>query len=192
MALALTDIFRSRPNHLVSITDIFSCSFECEMNYLQMHVPCAGAGRPWISFVGWPIFVHCSLTLQTGFWIISLVAGIWVSVRLLDGDLKQVRESYPHLIVGNTIVARKMGFPEVIMPCEYNPLYPALRDDTYSLYWSHLMLCHASIFLLLCHNLSSERSLCEIIEFLHIQTSFMYSWEATLCNMFIYRLHLCC
>ena len=85
-----------------------------------------------------------------------------------------------------------MGFPEVIMPCEYNPLYPALRDDAYSLHWSHLMLCPASIFLILCHNLSSERSLCEIIEFLHIQTSFMYSWEATECNTFIYRLHLCC
>lgn len=39
-----------------------------------------------------------------------------MSVRLLDGDLKQVKEEYPHLIVGHTAVARKMGFPEVIMP----------------------------------------------------------------------------
>lgn len=51
---------------------------------------------------------------------VCISAGIWVSVRLLDGDLKQVKEAYPHLIVGNTIVARKMGFPEVIMPCEYH------------------------------------------------------------------------
>ena len=47
------------------------------------------------------------------------ILGIWVSVRLLDGDIKQVKEAYPHLIVGPTIVARKMGFPEVIMPCKY-------------------------------------------------------------------------
>ncbi|XP_067937845.1 dedicator of cytokinesis protein 1-like [Watersipora subatra] len=50
--------------------------------------------------------------------------GIWVSVRLLDGDIKQVREAYPHLIVGPTIVARKMGFPEVIMPSD-------VRNDFY-------------------------------------------------------------
>ena len=50
--------------------------------------------------------------------LIAHIAGIWVSVRLLDGDIKQVKEAYPHLIVGPTIVARKMGFPEVIMPCE--------------------------------------------------------------------------
>lgn len=41
-----------------------------------------------------------------------------MSVKLLEGTVKQVKEDYPHLVVGNTVVARKMGFPEVIMPCK--------------------------------------------------------------------------
>ena len=41
-----------------------------------------------------------------------------MSVKLLEGNVKQVKEDYPHLVVGNTIVARKMGFPELIIPCK--------------------------------------------------------------------------
>lgn len=49
---------------------------------------------------------------------VTMLSGVWVSVKLLEGNAKQVKEDYPHLVVGNTIVARKMGFPEVIMPCK--------------------------------------------------------------------------
>ncbi|KAF6017550.1 mbc [Bugula neritina] len=59
--------------------------------------------------------------------------GIWVSVRLLDGDLKQVKEEYPHLIVGHTAVARKMGFPEVIMPADVrNDFYVTINSGDFS------------------------------------------------------------
>lgn len=41
--------------------------------------------------------------------------GLWVSLKILHGDMKQVRENYPHLVLPGTAMARKMGFPDVIM-----------------------------------------------------------------------------
>lgn len=50
-----------------------------------------------------------------------------VSVELLHGDAKQVRDEYPHLVHGNVPFARKMGFPEVIFPGDVrNDLYLTL------------------------------------------------------------------
>ncbi|KAJ8938705.1 hypothetical protein NQ318_007993 [Aromia moschata] len=52
---------------------------------------------------------------------------LFVSLKLLRGDLKQVREENPHLVLGNVSVARKMGFPEVILPGDVrNDLYLTL------------------------------------------------------------------
>ncbi|CAH1257698.1 DOCK1 [Branchiostoma lanceolatum] len=45
-------------------------------------------------------------------------------MKMLDGDIKQVRKEYPHLVDSRTAVARKMGFPEVIMPGD-------VRNDMY-------------------------------------------------------------
>lgn len=42
--------------------------------------------------------------------------GLWVCLKLLHGDLKQVREENPHLITPSTAIARKMGFPDIILP----------------------------------------------------------------------------
>ncbi|POI28264.1 hypothetical protein CIB84_007986 [Bambusicola thoracicus] len=42
--------------------------------------------------------------------------GFWVSLKMLWGDLNQVRKDHPHLVDRSTVVARKLGFPEVIMP----------------------------------------------------------------------------
>uniref|UniRef100_UPI00398F6CFE dedicator of cytokinesis protein 2-like isoform X2 n=1 Tax=Pristiophorus japonicus TaxID=55135 RepID=UPI00398F6CFE len=50
--------------------------------------------------------------------------GLWVSMKLLSGDLKQIRKDHPHLVDRNTVVARKMGFPEIIMPGD-------IRNDIY-------------------------------------------------------------
>lgn len=50
-----------------------------------------------------------------------------VSVELLHGDAKQVRDEYPHLVHSNVPLARKMGFPEVIFPGDVrNDLYLTL------------------------------------------------------------------
>ncbi|XP_063389536.1 dedicator of cytokinesis protein 1 [Cydia fagiglandana] len=59
--------------------------------------------------------------------------GLWVSIQLVDGDLKQVREENPHILVSNTAIARKMGFPEVIRPGDTrNDLYVTLCSGSFS------------------------------------------------------------
>ncbi|CAH2001464.1 unnamed protein product [Acanthoscelides obtectus] len=58
---------------------------------------------------------------------------LFVSMKLLRGDLKQVREENPHLVLGNVSIARKMGFPEVILPGDVrNDLYLTLVNGEFS------------------------------------------------------------
>ncbi|XP_075881740.1 dedicator of cytokinesis protein 5 [Nelusetta ayraudi] len=42
--------------------------------------------------------------------------GLFVTLKLLPGDLAQVRKDYPHFVDRSTAVVRKMGFPEIILP----------------------------------------------------------------------------
>ena len=59
--------------------------------------------------------------------------GLFVSLRLLHGDQKQIREEYAHLVSPFTSVARKMGFPEVILPGDIrNDLYLTLTSGEFS------------------------------------------------------------
>lgn len=39
-------------------------------------------------------------------------------MKMLVGDIIQIRKDYPHLVDRTTVVARKLGFPEIIMPGE--------------------------------------------------------------------------
>ncbi|XP_041065721.1 dedicator of cytokinesis protein 5 isoform X3 [Carcharodon carcharias] len=50
--------------------------------------------------------------------------GLWVSMKLLPGDMKQVHKDFPHLVDRSTAVARKMGFPEIVLPGD-------IRNDIY-------------------------------------------------------------
>ncbi|XP_043920391.1 dedicator of cytokinesis protein 2-like [Protopterus annectens] len=50
--------------------------------------------------------------------------GLWVSMKMLCGDLNQIRKDHPHLVDRSTVVARKLGFPEIIMPGD-------MRNDIY-------------------------------------------------------------
>ena len=59
---------------------------------------------------------NCIQTLLGGKEVNHKGQGLWVCLKRLDGDLKQVREDYPHMLPSSTATARKMGFPEVIMP----------------------------------------------------------------------------
>lgn len=60
-------------------------------------------------------------------------SNIWISVELLHGDLKQLKEEYPHLILSNMAHARKLGFPEVIFPGDVrNDLYVTLLNGEFS------------------------------------------------------------
>ncbi|KAM7021291.1 dedicator of cytokinesis protein 2-like [Passerculus sandwichensis] len=52
--------------------------------------------------------------------------GLWVSLKVLWGDLSQVRKDHPHLVDRSTAVARKLGYPEVIMPGKRD-----VRNDIY-------------------------------------------------------------
>uniref|UniRef100_A0A8I3WCB1 Dedicator of cytokinesis 5 n=1 Tax=Callithrix jacchus TaxID=9483 RepID=A0A8I3WCB1_CALJA len=52
------------------------------------------------------------------------VAGLWVSLKLLPGDLRQVQKNFSHLVDRSTAIARKMGFPEIILPGD-------VRNDIY-------------------------------------------------------------
>ncbi|NXT41679.1 DOCK2 protein, partial [Pelecanoides urinatrix] len=53
--------------------------------------------------------------------------GFWVSLKMLWGDLSQARKDYPHLVDRSTVVARKLGYPEVIMPGKQGDI----RNDIY-------------------------------------------------------------
>nr|XP_039317048.1 LOW QUALITY PROTEIN: dedicator of cytokinesis protein 5 [Saimiri boliviensis boliviensis] len=50
--------------------------------------------------------------------------GLWVSLKLLPGDLRQVQKNFSHLVDRSTAIARKMGFPEIILPGD-------VRNDIY-------------------------------------------------------------
>lgn len=39
-----------------------------------------------------------------------------MTMKMLVGDISQIRKDYPHLVDRTTVVARKLGFPEIIMP----------------------------------------------------------------------------
>ncbi|KAL1137917.1 hypothetical protein AAG570_009612 [Ranatra chinensis] len=59
--------------------------------------------------------------------------GLYASFKMLHGDIKQVREENPHMILGQVSVARKMGFPEVILPGDVrNDLYLTLVSGEFS------------------------------------------------------------
>uniref|UniRef100_A0A8C5CBA8 Dedicator of cytokinesis 5 n=1 Tax=Gadus morhua TaxID=8049 RepID=A0A8C5CBA8_GADMO len=42
--------------------------------------------------------------------------GLFVTLKLLPGDLAQVRKDYPHFVDRATAIVGKMGFPEIILP----------------------------------------------------------------------------
>ncbi|KAK3913017.1 Dedicator of cytokinesis protein 1 [Frankliniella fusca] len=59
--------------------------------------------------------------------------GLSASLKVLRGDLKQAREENPHLVLGSVAIARKMGFPEVILPGDVrNDLYLTLQSGEFS------------------------------------------------------------
>uniref|UniRef100_A0A8C1PG78 Dedicator of cytokinesis 5 n=1 Tax=Cyprinus carpio TaxID=7962 RepID=A0A8C1PG78_CYPCA len=53
-----------------------------------------------------------------------LLSGLFVTLKLLPGDVFQVKKNYPHFVDRTTAIVRKMGFPEIILP-------GYLRNDIY-------------------------------------------------------------
>ncbi|XP_077992462.1 dedicator of cytokinesis protein 1-like isoform X2 [Glandiceps talaboti] len=50
--------------------------------------------------------------------------GLWFTMRMMHGDIAQIMKEYAYLVDKKTCIARKMGFPEVIMPVD-------VRNDIY-------------------------------------------------------------
>uniref|UniRef100_A0A673YVJ4 Dedicator of cytokinesis 5 n=1 Tax=Salmo trutta TaxID=8032 RepID=A0A673YVJ4_SALTR len=48
--------------------------------------------------------------------LLIFTLGLFVTLKLLPGDLSQVRKDYPHFVDRTTAIVRKMGFPEIILP----------------------------------------------------------------------------
>ncbi|XP_075065915.1 dedicator of cytokinesis protein 2 isoform X2 [Mixophyes fleayi] len=69
-------------------------------------------------------FLHSLLNKVTALKGDSGGQGLWVTVKMLVGDSVQIRKDYPHLVDRTTVVARKLGFPEIIMPGD-------VRNDIY-------------------------------------------------------------
>lgn len=62
-------------------------------------------------------------------------AGLWVTMKALVGDIVQIRKEYPHLVDRSTVVARKLGFPEIIMPGDIrNDIYLTLHSGDFDKY----------------------------------------------------------
>lgn len=56
-----------------------------------------------------------------------------VTVEILQGDVKQIKEDFPRLLHTNVPIARKMGFPEVILPGDVrNDLYLTICSGEFS------------------------------------------------------------
>ncbi|EGV96298.1 Dedicator of cytokinesis protein 2 [Cricetulus griseus] len=61
--------------------------------------------------------------------------GLWVTMKMLVGDITQIRKDYPHLVDRTTVVARKLGFPEIIMPGDVrNDIYITLLQGDFDKY----------------------------------------------------------
>lgn len=65
----------------------------------------------------------------------NLRPGLWVTMKALVGDIVQIRKEYPHLVDRSTVVARKLGFPEIIMPGDVrNDIYLTLQGGDFDKY----------------------------------------------------------
>uniref|UniRef100_A0A665TXD0 Dedicator of cytokinesis 2 n=1 Tax=Echeneis naucrates TaxID=173247 RepID=A0A665TXD0_ECHNA len=66
---------------------------------------------------------------------LNLHPGLWVTMKALVGDIVQIRKEYPHLVDRSTVVARKLGFPEIIMPGDVrNDIYLTLQGGDFDKY----------------------------------------------------------
>uniref|UniRef100_A0A8C4HT67 Dedicator of cytokinesis 2 n=1 Tax=Dicentrarchus labrax TaxID=13489 RepID=A0A8C4HT67_DICLA len=80
-------------------------------------------------------FLHSLLNKVTALRGDSGGQGLWVTMKALVGDIVQIRKEYPHLVDRSTVVARKLGFPEIIMPGDVrNDIYLTLVGGDFDKY----------------------------------------------------------
>uniref|UniRef100_A0A8C8GAL7 Dedicator of cytokinesis 2 n=1 Tax=Oncorhynchus tshawytscha TaxID=74940 RepID=A0A8C8GAL7_ONCTS len=111
---------------VMDISDIIKGKIECdeEKQYFIPFVPLVI-----VMVVAENDFLHSLLNKVTASRGDSGGQGLWVTMKALVGDIIQIRKEYPHLVDRSTVVARKLGFPEIIMPGD-------IRNDIYLTLWT--------------------------------------------------------
>ncbi|KAJ0002424.1 hypothetical protein NQD34_007573 [Periophthalmus magnuspinnatus] len=105
---------------VMDISDIIKGKIECDEEK-QFFIPFSPV-------VAENDFLHTLLNKVTASRGDSGGQGLWVTMKALVGDIVQIRKEYPHLVDRSTVVARKLGFPEIIMPGDVrNDIYLTLQ-----------------------------------------------------------------
>uniref|UniRef100_A0A8D3DUC9 Dedicator of cytokinesis 2 n=1 Tax=Scophthalmus maximus TaxID=52904 RepID=A0A8D3DUC9_SCOMX len=117
---------------VMDISDIIKGKIECEEEK-QFFIPFFP--HPVTSVVAENDFLHTLLNKVTASRGDSGGQGLWVTMKALVGDIVQIRKEYPHLVDRSTVVARKLGFPEIIMPGDVrNDIYLTLQGGDFDKY----------------------------------------------------------
>ncbi|XP_051925750.1 dedicator of cytokinesis protein 2 isoform X1 [Hippocampus zosterae] len=112
---------------VMDISDIIKGKVECDEEK-QFFIP-------FFPVVAENDFLHTFLNKVTTSRADSGGQGLWVTMKALVGDIVQIRKEYPHLVDRSTVVARKLGFPEIIMPGDVrNDIYLTLQGGDFDKY----------------------------------------------------------
>ncbi|XP_035017621.1 dedicator of cytokinesis protein 2 isoform X2 [Hippoglossus stenolepis] len=112
---------------VMDISDIIKGKAECDEEK-QYFIP-------FFPVVAENDFLHTLLNKVTASRGDSGGQGLWVTMKALVGDIVQIRKEYPHLVDRSTMVARKLGFPEIIMPGDVrNDIYLTLQGGDFDKY----------------------------------------------------------
>ncbi|XP_019739690.1 dedicator of cytokinesis 2 isoform X1 [Hippocampus comes] len=112
---------------VMDISDIIKGKVECDEEK-QFFIP-------FFPLVAENDFLHTFLNKVTTSRADSGGQGLWVTMKALVGDIVQIRKEYPHLVDRSTVVARKLGFPEIIMPGDVrNDIYLTLQGGDFDKY----------------------------------------------------------
>ncbi|XP_051275263.1 dedicator of cytokinesis protein 2 isoform X2 [Dicentrarchus labrax] len=112
---------------VMDISDLIKGKIECDEEK-QYFIP-------FFPVVAENDFLHSLLNKVTALRGDSGGQGLWVTMKALVGDIVQIRKEYPHLVDRSTVVARKLGFPEIIMPGDVrNDIYLTLVGGDFDKY----------------------------------------------------------
>uniref|UniRef100_H2TJQ4 Dedicator of cytokinesis 2 n=1 Tax=Takifugu rubripes TaxID=31033 RepID=H2TJQ4_TAKRU len=112
---------------VMDISDLIKGKVECDEEK-QFFIP-------FFPVVAENDFLHTLLNKVTSSRGDSGGQGLWVTMKALIGDIVQIRKEYPHLVDRSTVVARKLGFPEIIMPGDVrNDIYLTIQGGDFDKY----------------------------------------------------------
>uniref|UniRef100_A0A7N8WYI9 Dedicator of cytokinesis 2 n=1 Tax=Mastacembelus armatus TaxID=205130 RepID=A0A7N8WYI9_9TELE len=122
---------------VMDISDIIKGKTECdeEKQFFIPFFPYVLFSSAFLQVVAENDFLHTLLNKATALRGDSGGQGLWVTMKALVGDIVQIRKEYPHLVDRSTVVARKLGFPEIIMPGDVrNDIYITLQGGDFDKY----------------------------------------------------------